>query len=57
MVWLYYTSILILVGGEINSQVYNKLSRKADEIRDDLAKLSLMNKLVHKVKKSDDKDK
>lgn len=57
MVWLYYTSILILVGGEINSQVYNKLSRKADEIRDDLAKLSLMNKIVHKVKKSDDKDK
>lgn len=57
MVWLYYTSILILVGGEINSQVYNKLSRKADEIRDDLAELSLMNKLVHKVKKSDDKDK
>lgn len=57
MVWLYYTSILILVGGEINSQVYNKLSRKADEIRDDLAKLSLMNKLVQKVKKSDDKDK
>ncbi len=57
MVWLYYTSILILVGGEINSQVYNKLSRKADEIRDDLAKLSLMNKIVQKVKKSDDKDK
>ena len=25
MVWLYYTSILILVGAEINSQVYNKL--------------------------------
>lgn len=25
MVWLYYTSILILIGGEINSQVYNKL--------------------------------
>lgn len=57
MVWLYYTSILILVGGEINSQVYNKLSRKADEIRDDLAKLSFMNKIVQKVKKSDDKDK
>lgn len=28
MVWLYYTSILILVGGEINSQVYNKLEVK-----------------------------
>jgi len=25
MVWLYYTSILVLIGGEINSQVYNKL--------------------------------
>lgn len=25
MVWLYYTSILILVGAEINSQVYNRL--------------------------------
>lgn len=30
MVWLYYTSILLLIGGEINSQVYNKL-----EMRDD----------------------
>lgn len=28
MVWLYYTSILILVGGEINSQLYSKLERK-----------------------------
>lgn len=25
MVWLYYTSLLILIGGEINSQVYKKL--------------------------------
>ena len=25
MVWLYYTSLLILVGAEINSQVYNRL--------------------------------
>lgn len=25
MVWLYYTSILFLIGGEINSHVYNKL--------------------------------
>ncbi len=33
MVWLYYTSILILIGGEINSQVYNKLERKANEIK------------------------
>lgn len=35
MIWLYYTSILILIGGEINSQKYNRLSRKADEIRAD----------------------
>ncbi len=33
MVWLYYTSLLILIGGEINSQFYNKLRRKADELR------------------------
>ncbi len=36
MVWLYYTSILILIGGEINSQVYNKLNEKAREIQSDL---------------------
>lgn len=36
MIWLYYTSVLILIGGEINSQVYNQLERKAQEIRDDL---------------------
>ncbi len=30
MVWLYYTSILLLVGGEINSQVYNKLEMAED---------------------------
>ncbi len=28
MVWLYYTSTLILIGGEINSQLYNVLERK-----------------------------
>lgn len=39
MVWLYYTSILILVGGEINSQTYNKLNRKADEIKEDFKNL------------------
>jgi len=27
MVWLYYTSILVLIGGEINSQDYYKLER------------------------------
>ena len=36
MVWLYYTSVLILIGGEINSQVYNKLDEKAREIQSDL---------------------
>lgn len=30
MVWLYYTSILLLIGGEINSQVYNKLEMIED---------------------------
>lgn len=28
MMWLYYTSLLILIGGEINSQLYEKLERK-----------------------------
>lgn len=32
MVWLYYTSILILVGGEINSQLFVKLERKEEII-------------------------
>ncbi len=31
MIWLYYTSILILIGGEINSQLHEKLERK-DEL-------------------------
>ncbi len=39
MVWLYYTSILILVGGEINSQVYNRLEKKAAEIQADIDSL------------------
>lgn len=30
MMWLYYTSILLLIGGEINSQVYNKLEMVED---------------------------
>ena len=33
MVWLYYTSLLILIGGEINSQVYNRLEKKALDIQ------------------------
>ena len=28
MVWLYYTSLIMLVGGEINSRVYNRLTKK-----------------------------
>ena len=30
MMWLYYTSVLILIGGEINSQLYEKLERKEE---------------------------
>ena len=30
MVWLYYTSVIILVGGEINSQAYKKFKEKED---------------------------
>jgi len=39
MVWLYYTSILLLIGGQINSQVYNSLEHKAKEIQADLNSL------------------
>ena len=41
MVWLYYTSVLILIGGEINSQVYNRLNEKAKEIQADLDALKM----------------
>src|SRR5574344_2810879 len=40
MMWFYYTSILILIGAEINSQVYNKLNRKAREIQNEIQALS-----------------
>ena len=30
MVWLYYTSMLILIGGELNSQLFIKLERKEE---------------------------
>lgn len=30
MVWLYYSSFLLLIGGEINSQVYNKLELREE---------------------------
>ncbi len=39
MIWLYYTSILLLIGGEINSQVYNRLSQRSNEIREEIANL------------------
>ncbi len=41
MIWLYYTSILLLIGGEINSQVYNRLTQRSNEIREELATLRL----------------
>lgn len=44
MVWLYYTSLLILIGGEINSQVYNRLEKKAAEIQAEIDKLRAINK-------------
>ena len=28
MIWFYFTSMLVLIGGEINSQVHDKLERK-----------------------------
>ncbi len=31
MVWLYYTSLIVLIGGEINSRVYNRLNSSADK--------------------------
>ena len=46
MVWLYYTSVLILIGGEINSQVYNKLNEKAREIQSDLDALRKKEKQI-----------
>ncbi len=30
MVWLYYTSLIVLVGGEINSRVYARLTKKSN---------------------------
>lgn len=31
MVWLYYTSLILLVGGEVNSRVYDRLTKKEAE--------------------------
>lgn len=39
MIWLYYTSILLLIGGEINSKVYNRLEHKSQEIKEELEQL------------------
>ncbi len=39
MIWLYYTSILLLIGGEINSRVYNRLEHKSQEIHDEIVAL------------------
>ena len=39
MIWLYYTSILLLIGGEINSQKYNKLSFESEALREEIAQL------------------
>ena len=44
MIWLYYTSILLLIGGEINSQVYNKLSHQSQELRAEIAELRAENR-------------
>ncbi len=44
MVWLYYTSILLLIGGEINSQVYNQLTHRSMEIREEISNLRAMNR-------------
>lgn len=41
MIWLYYTSILLLIGGEINSRVYNRLTHKYHEIFDEIQALRL----------------
>lgn len=39
MIWLYYTSILLLIGGEINSQFYNKISNRSEELREEIRSL------------------
>ena len=48
MVWLYYTSILLLVGGEINSQVYNQLTHQSNELRQEIADLRMKNQELKK---------
>ena len=41
MIWLYYTSIVLLIGGEINSRVYNRLEHKSKEILEELEALRM----------------
>ena len=45
MIWLYYTSILLLIGGEINSQVYNRLEHQSRELHEEIAELRAKNGL------------
>lgn len=44
MVWLYYTSILLLIGGEINSQVYNRLEHESRELHEEIEELRAKNR-------------
>lgn len=39
MIWLYFTSIILLIGGEINSRVYNRLEQKSLEIKQEIEEL------------------
>ena len=48
MIWLYYTSILLLIGGEINSQVYNRLAHESNELIEEIRELRRKNRLKSK---------
>ena len=48
MIWLYYTSILLLIGGEINSQVYNRLEHESNELKEEIQELRRINNLKHR---------
>ena len=43
MIWLYFTSIVLLIGGEINSRVYNRLERKSLELHEQIQELRKQN--------------
>lgn len=51
MIWLYYTSILLLIGGEINSRVYNRFEHQSQEIHEEIESLRTENNLRAKKKK------